>query len=94
MGALFNVPVARVREPSELPGRRVALVAGEGVPLHELAPGDVTFVVGAEREGLPARVVAACDEVAHIPIEFESLNAASAATVALYEAARTRMARR
>jgi tRNA G18 (ribose-2'-O)-methylase SpoU len=38
-------------------------------------------------------VVAACDEVAHIPIAFESLNAATAATVALYEAA-TRMARR
>jgi TrmH family RNA methyltransferase len=94
MGALFSVPVARVREPAELPGRRVALVAGEGVPLHELAPGDLTFVVGAEREGLPDAVVAACDEVAHIPIAYESLNAATAATVALYEAARTRMAGR
>jgi TrmH family RNA methyltransferase len=94
MGALFSVPVARVREPAELPGRRVALVAGEGVPLYELAPGDLTFVVGAEREGLPDAVVAACDEVAHIPIAYESLNAATAATVALYEAARTRMAGR
>ena len=52
----------------------------------------LTFLVGAEREGLPADVVAACDEVAHIPIAFESLNAATAASVALYEA--TRMARR
>jgi RNA methyltransferase, TrmH family len=92
MGALFSVPLARVRDPGELPGRRVALVAGEGVPLHELAPGERTFVVGAEREGLPDRVVAGCDEVAHIPIAFESLNAATAATVALYEA--SRMARR
>jgi TrmH family RNA methyltransferase len=92
MGALFGVPFARVRVPGELPGRRVALVAGEGPALHELAPGDITFVVGAEREGLPRAVVAACDEVAHIPIAFESLNAATAATVALYEA--TRMARR
>jgi TrmH family RNA methyltransferase len=93
MGALFEVPVARVREPGELPGRRVALVAGEGVPLHELdTGGDVTFVVGAEREGVPARVVAACDEVAHIPIASESLNAAIAASIALYEA--SRMARR
>jgi TrmH family RNA methyltransferase len=92
MGALFAVPLARVREPAELPGRRVALVAGQGVPLHELAPGDMTFVVGAEREGLPDAVVAACDEVAHIPIAFESLNAATAATVAMYET--TRMARR
>jgi len=45
----------------------------------------VTLVVGAEREGLSDRVVAACDEVAHIPIRSESLNAGMAATVALYE---------
>jgi TrmH family RNA methyltransferase len=92
MGSLFSVPVARVRGPRELPGRRVALVAGAGTPLQELEPGELTFVVGAEREGLPADVVTACDEVAHIPIAFESLNAATAASVALYEA--TRMARR
>jgi RNA methyltransferase, TrmH family len=44
--------------------------------------------VGAEREGLPGAVVAACDEVAHIPIAFESLNAATAASVAMYETTR------
>jgi RNA methyltransferase, TrmH family len=86
MGALFSVPVARVRDVAELPGRRVALVARAGVPLAELrTEGDVSVVVGAEREGLPGAVVAACDEVAHIPIRSESLNAAMAATVALYE---------
>src|SRR3954469_12322462 len=53
MGALFSVPVTRVREPGELPARRIALVAGQGVPLRELAPAERTFVVGAEREGLP-----------------------------------------
>ena len=86
MGALFSVPVARVRAIKELPGRRVALVAREGVPLGDLpADGELTLVVGAEREGLPNRVIAACDEVAHIPIRSESLNAGMAATVALYE---------
>jgi TrmH family RNA methyltransferase len=45
----------------------------------------LTLVVGAERAGLPERVVAACDRVAHIPIATESLNAAMAATIALYE---------
>jgi TrmH family RNA methyltransferase len=87
MGALFSVPVARVRKLSELPGRRVALVAREGVPLHELnADRELTLVVGAEREGLPDDVVAACDDVAHIPIAHaDSLNAAMAATVALYD---------
>jgi TrmH family RNA methyltransferase len=87
MGALFSVPVARVRKISELPGRRVALVAREGVPLGELAPdGDLTLVVGAEREGLSHDVIAACDDVVHIPIAHaDSLNAAMAATVALYD---------
>jgi TrmH family RNA methyltransferase len=47
--------------------------------------GPVTLLVGAEREGLPAEVVEACERTAHIPIEAESLNAAMAATVALYE---------
>ena len=49
--------------------------------------GEITLVVGAEREGLPAEVVAACDEAAHIPIRSESLNAAMAATIGLYEVA-------
>jgi TrmH family RNA methyltransferase len=106
MGALFEVPVARARAVEELPGRRIALVAGAGRPLDEVAggaerpaggpalEGDVTLVVGAEREGLPAAVVAACDEVAQIPIAAgDSLNAAMAATVALYELSRGRMAR-
>jgi TrmH family RNA methyltransferase len=92
MGAIFQVPVVRVREPGELGGRRVALVPREGRPLEEIADREVTLIVGAEREGLPDAVVAACDEVAHIPIRSESLNAAMAATIGLYEL--TRMARR
>jgi TrmH family RNA methyltransferase len=83
MGALFDVPVARVRTVEELPGRKIALVAHGGEPL---APSDeTTLVIGAEREGLPDEVVAACDAVATIPVRAESLNAAMAATVALYE---------
>ena len=87
MGALFEVPVARVRDPGELPGRRIALVAHGGEPL-EAANDEVTLLVGAERDGLPDDVVAACDAVATIPVESESLNAAMAATVALYEVGR------
>jgi TrmH family RNA methyltransferase len=83
MGALFEVPVVRVRSVEELPGRKIALVAHGGEPL---APdGDTTLVVGAERDGLPDEVVAACDATATIPVRAESLNAAMAATVALYE---------
>ena len=91
MGALFEVPVVRVRSAEELPGRRIALVAHGGEPL---APGDeVTLVVGAEREGLPDEVVSACDATATIQVRAESLNAAMAATVALYECNRRMAAR-
>jgi RNA methyltransferase, TrmH family len=88
MGALFSVPVGRVRNFGEVPGRKVALVARAGVPLHELPldGGDMTLFVGAEREGLPKALIATCDDVTHIPIAHaDSLNAAMAATIALYE---------
>ena len=86
MGAIFAVPVARVDAVDELPGERIALVARAGEPLHKLGAGDATLVVGAEREGVPDEVVAACHRVAHIPLKAgDSLNAAVAATVALYE---------
>jgi TrmH family RNA methyltransferase len=88
MGAIFEVPVARVEDVAALPGPRVALVARDGEPLT--GPAEGTLVIGAEREGLPPDVVAACDEVRHIPISSESLNAAQAATVALYEWNRVR----
>jgi RNA methyltransferase, TrmH family len=48
----------------------------------------LTLLVGSEREGLPVDVVRACERVAHIPIASESLNAAMATTVALYELTR------
>jgi TrmH family RNA methyltransferase len=89
MGAIFAVPIARVTTIEELPGQRVALVARAGEPLVSLSAAEpLTLLVGAEREGLPEAVIAACDRVAHIPIASESLNAAMAATVALYEMTR------
>jgi TrmH family RNA methyltransferase len=83
MGAVFRVPCGAF---DEAPGPRVALVARAGTPLPELelAPA-TTFVLGAEREGLPDDVLAACDEVAHIPIASESLNVAAAGAIALYD---------
>jgi TrmH family RNA methyltransferase len=95
MGAVFAVPLARVSGIEELPGERIALVPGAGDPLDgDTVAGDATIVVGGERAGLPEPVVAACDRVAHVPIAgAESLNAAMAATVALYELTRHRMAR-
>ncbi len=91
MGAIFDVEIARVESIAELPGERVALVADAGEVLSgpsTQSASDVTLLVGAEREGLPVEVVQACERTAHIPIETESLNAAMAATVALYEVTR------
>jgi len=88
MGAVFAVALARAAGPEELPGERIALVARAGEPLRGPTSGPVTLCVGAERDGLPDDFVAAADRVAHIPIAGESLNAAMAATVALYEMTR------
>jgi len=87
MGAIFEVPVVRISRVAELPGRKVALAAHTGRALSELEGGDLTLVIGAEREGLPAGVAGACDEAAQIPIRSDSLNAAMAATIGLYEVA-------
>jgi tRNA G18 (ribose-2'-O)-methylase SpoU len=88
MGSLFRVPLAGF---DEAPGPQVALLPRDGRPLAELDFGKrVTFVLGAERTGLPDDVVARCDEVASIPIAAgaESLNVAVAGALALYELAR------
>jgi RNA methyltransferase, TrmH family len=97
MGAVFAIPLARATLDA-LPGQKIALVARAGEPLDELwRSGRVyvsssaigsTILVGSERDGLPDEVVAQADHVAHIPIQTDSLNAAMAATIALYELSR------
>ncbi len=121
MGAVFGVPFARADAGAgagiaQLPGTTIALVAGAGVPLHELwrfvprgvkqnakVPGEaaaaakageprpISLLIGSERDGLPQAITDSADITAHIPIATHSLNAAMAATVALYEV--TTMAR-
>jgi TrmH family RNA methyltransferase len=95
MGAIFTVPLAR---GGEMPGVKVALVPHGGRPLRELcafaseeprkldeACREVTLMVGSERDGLPEELVRTAEHTAHIPIGSHSLNAAMAATIALYE---------
>ena len=89
-GAIFRVPLAMF---DEAPRPWTALVARGHVSLVQDS-GHVSgsFVLGAEREGLPADVVARCDAQATIPLEpgSESLNVAAAGAIALYEARRRR----
>jgi TrmH family RNA methyltransferase len=91
MGAIFTVKLARVPDVRELPGERIALVPDAAQTLREArdnAAGARTVLVGGEREGLPPAIVAACERSARLAIAAESLNAAMAATVALYELTR------
>jgi RNA methyltransferase, TrmH family len=84
-GAVFGVPTAAF---DDVDARRVALVPHEGQPLHRVGRQvPISFVLGAEREGLPDDVVASCDETASIIIgpSADSLNVAMAGTLALYE---------
>jgi len=83
-GSIWRVPIG----PFEPAGTRIALTAHGGTPLAALdLRGPLTFLLGAERAGLPAEVERDVD--ARIPIEgVESLNVAVAGAIALYEAAR------
>jgi TrmH family RNA methyltransferase len=90
MGSIFARPPARAAW-SELPGTRVAYVAG--APEAELIDPPVVICIGGEREGL-GELAEQAEVQAGIPMQPgapNSLNAAMAATVALYD--RFRMAR-
>jgi len=74
---------------SDAPGASAA----DGAPAATAAdaPGRaLTLLIGSERYGLPEEVIATAQRSARIPIASESLNAAMAATVALYEVTRDR----
>jgi RNA methyltransferase, TrmH family len=89
MGAVFEVPLVRAAQPAELPGRTIALTP-DAEDVLDGRDEACTLLVGAEREGLPAALVAQADATARIPIRTHSLNAAMATTVALYELTRIR----
>ncbi len=81
-GSIFRVPLSDF-SPEEC----VALLSHGAPPLSELDASLSRFVLGAEREGLPNEVVAACAATATIPLvgRAESLNVAMAGTIALYD---------
>ena len=81
MGSIFRVPLCPFS-----PEGCVALVAHDAPPLDEVDGSFSRFVLGSEREGLPAEVLDACAGRATIPLtgRAESLNVAMAGTIALY----------
>jgi RNA methyltransferase, TrmH family len=84
-GAVFRVPTGRF---DDAPRPWLALVPRGVVELTALEPTDrATFLLGAEREGLPEEVVDRADTIVSIPLApgAESLNVAVAGSIALYE---------
>lgn len=100
-GAVARVPVSRVtnlvRTLEELKDDGFFVVGLDGdasldIADLELADRPLVIVTGAEGKGLSRLVRATCDVIAAIPISsaVESLNAAVATGIALYEIARLR----
>ena len=86
MGSVFALPVTKC-DLTELSSVKVALVAhGGDASLPTARP--LVVVIGAEREGVSTTAEKLCDYAWTVPLKTESLNAAMAATVALYELAR------
>ena len=86
-GAIFRVPLVAWEA---VPGRTVALAARGGEPVGEAdLTSPLTFLLGAEREGLPPDLAPGSLTITiTLPGEAESLNVAAAGAIALYEHAR------
>jgi TrmH family RNA methyltransferase len=86
-GSIWRVPLGSWEHVG---GVRLALEAHGGEPLATLELGErVTFLLGAERDGLPAEVER--DASATIPlVGAESLNVAATGAIALYDWSRRR----
>ncbi len=102
-GAIDRLPAARVvnlsralDKLSDLGWTIVGLSGDSQIRLEDaLDQRPTVLVMGSEGEGLRRLVGEHCDVIARIPMPggFESLNVASAAAIALYEASRGRRAR-
>jgi TrmH family RNA methyltransferase len=99
-GSLFAIPVVRAASHADViawaRSRSATVIGTDEKGEHDIAGTDLTrptvVVIGNETTGLSEAWRQACDVMARIPITgaASSLNAAGAATVVLYEAARQR----
>ena len=100
MGSIFRIPVVYVDDFREA----LLTLAREGIRLYAAAlqasvpydsieyPEKTAFLIGNEAAGLSEEAIAAANQSIHIPMlgQVESLNAAVAASILLYERARQR----
>jgi TrmH family RNA methyltransferase len=99
-GSIFRLPVVRITSPELIPllrqrgARMVATSSHKGTPLHEANwQLPVAIFIGNEGAGLSRELLHQMDETVVIPqaAEVESLNAGVAASIVLYEWARSRV---
>ena len=100
-GSLFRLPVVKSAWQSILPllkEREIKLVgtsSHKGTPIDQAdLGGSIALLIGNEGAGIDRHIISQIDELAAIPHspKVESLNAAIAASVLLYEASRQRRA--
>ena len=105
MGALYRVPIIATGKTDTLI-QRLNRLQTDGIWLYGTDPKDArsydepdytrgtAFVIGNESHGVSDELLRRCDESVSIPMQgqVESLNAAIAAAVLLFEAARQRRA--
>jgi TrmH family RNA methyltransferase len=97
MGALLHLPITTV-DPSDLrawagPARLWRTQAGQGTPYDQVDwRQPATLIVGGEAHGVTAAMARAVPDVTHIPMRgaSDSLNAAIATAIFLFEARRQR----
>jgi len=99
MGSLFALPVALASFEDFEVWRKAAGARMVAASMHgKTRPDGISFgernvvLMGNEQSGLPPAVEAACDELVRIPMmgSADSLNLASAASIMIYEAWRSR----
>ena len=99
-GSMFAVPVVRAAGPAPVvewaAKRGIRIIGTDETGTHAVDEHDLRrpalIVIGNETRGMSSAWLAACDDIVRIPMggAASSLNAASAATVVLYESARQR----
>jgi TrmH family RNA methyltransferase len=98
-GSIFRLPLAKTTfaaATEALHGRHIAVLgtsSHKGIPLHQVdLRRPVALLIGNEGAGIGRHAIAQVDELIAIPhsAKVESLNAAIAASILLYEAARQR----
>jgi TrmH family RNA methyltransferase len=98
-GSVFRLPVVRVELAGALEQMKTRGLRLVGTSSHKGTPaptadlsGPLALVIGSEGAGLPREIAARLDETVAVPHSprVESLNAAIAASILLYEAARQR----